>query len=178
MTAEEVARSPDAVNGQLLKLTVKPGLPLGAVRQRISITYNDEKSKPAELNVLGKAVGDISIVGKDFNTTSDYVDLGNIPRATGKKSNLSLLVKGPHRGEVKFKIKELDPPGLLKVTLGDPTPQGKSVSWPLIVEVPPGTEPINRLGSELGRLGRIELETGTAEVPNCVVKLRFSVTAD
>jgi hypothetical protein len=177
MTADEIARSPGAANGQILLLTVKPGLPFGAIRQRLSITYNDEQSKPAELTIMGKAVGDISIVGKDFNTNNEYVDLGNVRRATGKKSNLSLLVKGPHRGQVKFKIKEIEPDSL-QVTLGEPMPQGKSVAWPLVVEVPPGTEPVNRLGSELGRLGRIELETGTPEVPNSVVKLRFSVTAD
>jgi hypothetical protein len=178
MTAEEIARSAGAVNGQVLTLTVKAGLPLGSVRQRVSITSHDEQSKPAELSITGKAVGDISVVGKEFNGDGDYVDLGNIPASAGKKSRLSLLVKGAHRSQVKFTIKGVDPQSSLRVTLGEPLPQGKSVSWPLVLEIPPDTEPVNRLGSELGRLGRIELETGTSEVPPCVVRVRFAVTAE
>jgi hypothetical protein len=178
MTSEEIAGAPGAVNGQVLTLTIKPGLPLGNVRQRLTIAYNDGQGKPAELAIEGKAVGDITVVGKDFNSTGDYLDLGNIPKSAGKKSHVSLLVKGPYRDRVKFTIKEVDPQNSLQVKLGEPMEQGKSVSWPLFVEVLSGTEPINRLGSELGRLGRIELEAGTPDVAPFVLKVRFSVTGE
>lgn len=178
MTSEEIAGAPGAVNGQVLTLTIKAGLPLGNVRQRLTIAYNDGQGKPAELAIEGKAVGDITVVGKDFNPTGDYLDLGNIPKSAGDKSHVSLLVKGPYRDRVKFTIKEVDPQNSLQVTLGEPMEQGKSASWPLFVEVRSGTEPINRLGSELGRLGRIELDTGTPDVTPFVLKVRFSVTAE
>jgi hypothetical protein len=176
MTAEELASAPGSLNGQVLTITVKSGLPLGQVRQRLSISFNEDAGKPAEIPVTGKAVGDVTIVGKDVNTNGDYVDLGNIPSDIGRKSLLSLLVKGPHRDQVKFKIKEIDPANALAVTVGEPKTTGKSVNWPLTIEVPPGSESVNRLGSELSRLGRIELETGIPEVPNCVVKVRLAIT--
>lgn len=175
MTAEEVSREAGAVSGQILTLTVKAGLPLGQVRQRLSIQYNNDDSKPAELAVTGKAVGDVTIVGKDYVSDGDYVNLGNIPKGTGKKSTISLLVKGVHRKDVAFTVKNVDPAEALRVSLGEPTPQGKSISWPLTIEVPPGTEPLNRLGSDLGALARIELDTGTPAVPPCVIKLRLVV---
>jgi hypothetical protein len=175
MTAEEVAREPGAVNGQVLTLTIKAGLPLGQVRQRLSINADD--SKPAELAVTGKAVGDVTIIGKDYNSNGDYVDFGSVPKGSGKKSAISLLVKGVHRKDVVFTIKRVEPASL-RVKLGEPMPQGKSVAWPLSVEVRPGADPINRLGSDLGPLARIELDTGTPDVPPCVVKVRLAITAE
>lgn len=178
MTPAEVAEKPGAVNGQVLTLTVKAGLPLGQVSQRINIMHNDE-TQPVELAVTGKAVGDITVVGRDFNAGGNFVDLGNIPRSTGKKSTLSVLVKGPQRNRIKLKIRGTDPQDSLKATLGEPTAAGgKSVSWPLTVEIPPGSEPVNRLGSELGAMGRIELETDVPELPTVVIKLRYSVAAE
>jgi hypothetical protein len=120
----------------------------------------------------------VTLVGKEYNSDGDYVDLGSVPGGAGKKSTLPLLVKGAHRKDVAFTVKKIDPPEALRVSLGEPTPQGKSIAWPLIVEVPPGTQPVNRLGSELGALARIELDTGTPDVPPCVVKLRLVVTSE
>jgi hypothetical protein len=148
------------------------------VRQRLAITYNDEP-KPIEVTISGRAVGDITVVGKDYNTTGDYIDLGNLPRGTGKKAKLSLLVKGAHRDQVKLKIVSIDPATSLKAQLGEPVSVGgKSISWPLLVEIPADAATANRIGSEVAPLGRVVFETGTPDVPDFNVRVRFSVTED
>jgi len=178
MTPKQIAGSPGAVNGQMLTLTVKPGISLGHVRQRLAITYNDEP-KPIEVTISGRAVGDITVVGKDYSTAGDYIDLGNVPKGTGKKSKVSLLVKGAHRDQVKLKIVSVDPASSLKAQLGEPVSVGgKSISWPLLVEIPSDAATANRIGSEVAPMGRIVFQTGTPDVPDFNVRVRFSVTED
>lgn len=176
MPADVLEQLPGALNGQLLKLVVKPGLSLGNVQQKLQIHYRDTEPGTVDLPVTGKAVGDITVIGRDYNSSGEYVDLGNISVGSGKKSSLSLLVKGAHRDQVKLRIKEVDPAAALKAELGEPIKLGNSLRWPLTVEIPSDAQPINRLGSELGRMARIEFETDTPEVPDFAVKLRFSVT--
>jgi hypothetical protein len=179
MTKEELEESPGSFHGQVLTLTIKQGIPLGNVQDRITLAHNFEDREPIELRVTGKAVGDITVLGKDYDSERDYVALGNVPSSQGKKVSLSLVIKGPHRDKVNFKIKNVDPPEILRAELGEATPLGaKSVVWPLTVEIPPGAEPVNRLGSSLGRLARIELDSGTPDVPNYVLQVRMAVAGD
>lgn len=178
MTAEEVADLPDAENGQVLSLTIQPGIPLGIVRQTIRVLHNFDERGPFDIYATGKAVGDITVLGRDYSSEQELVQLGNIGSDQGKKSELSLLVKGAHRENVKIKIKSIDPESSLRATLGEPTPLGNSVRWPLTVEIPPGAEPVNRLGSERGRLARIELETTHPDLPSYTLKLRFAVSPE
>jgi hypothetical protein len=179
MTQAELENSPGSHFGQVLTLSIKKGIPLGNVQQRLTLAHNYEDRDPIELRVIGKAVGDVTVLGKDYDGERDYVALGNVPSSQGKKTSLTLMVKGPHREQVKFKIKSIDPASSLRAELGEPTALGgKSVSWPLTIEIPPGAAPVNRVGSALGRLARIELDSGTPEVPSYSLQVRMAVTTD
>jgi hypothetical protein len=174
MTAEEIARQPGALNGQVLKISIQPGISLGHVQQKLLMHHNDEP-RTIELPLTGKAVGDITVFGPSYSTEREQIDLNDVGRQQGKKSSVTLVVKGPQRENVKLKIKSVDPATSLKASLGEPVVGTKSISWPLSIEVPVGAEPVNRTGSERGH---IEFETGTPDVPGFGLKVRFSVTGD
>jgi len=179
MTPDELEQSAGSYYGQVLTLTIKQGIPLGNVQQRLTLAHDFADRDPIELRVNGKAVGAVTVLGRDFDVQREDVEMGNVPSKQGKKTSLSLVVKGPQRDQVKFKLKSVDPAGSLQAELGEPTTlSSKSISWPLTIEIPQGAEPVNRLGSTLGRLARIELDSGTTEVPNFVLQVRMAVTGD
>jgi hypothetical protein len=178
MTQEEVAELAGARDGQVLKLTVLPGLSLGNIGQRLKIAFNAAQAGEVDLQITGKAVGDITVLGTELDDDRGTVELGNLRVGQGRKAKLSLIVKGKHRDDVQLKIKSIDPETSLRATLGEPKPLGKTVKWPIEIEIPADAEPVNRLGSEIGRLARVELETGTPDVPDFTLKVRFAITPD
>jgi hypothetical protein len=178
LTSEERSRRPEATHGQALRLTVKPGLPLGNVEQTLTLEHNFDPPTPVSLHIHGKAVGDFTVLGPDYDNTHEYVALGNIRAIDGRKSKVTILVKGPHREATKLRLKSVDPDGPLNVTLGEPTTIGKAVSWPVQLEIPPNSEPISRLGTQASPLARVEFETDHPDTPLYTLKLRFAVTPD
>jgi len=179
MTPQELGEGEGAAGGQVLRLVVKAGLPLGNVQQTLRIEHNYEERGAIDLDVVGKVVGDITTLGRDYDFEHDFVELGNVPAQHGKKSSLFLVVKGAHRDDVKITLKSVDPASSLKVEVGKPTGQGgRAVLWPINLEIPAGAEPVNRLGSELGRLARVEVETTHPDIPLFTLKIRFAVTND
>jgi hypothetical protein len=179
LTDKELAKVEGPRNGQVLRIIVKPGMPMGNMHQTFRIKHNYEERGPVELHVMGKAVGDITIIGADWDNDREHIALDNVPSSEGKKTKLFLVVKGAHREETTFKVKSIEPESVLKVELGEPTGQGgKTMLWPLTIEIPKGAEPINRLGNELGRMARIEFETTHPDTPSFTLKLRFAITAE
>lgn len=177
MTPQELKGLEDAENGQVLRIQVKPGLKLGSIHQTFHIHHNYEERGPLEISVFGKVVGDITVFGAEYKDDLEYVDLGNVPSSQGRKTRLFLVVKGQYRDDVEISLKDVDPAAALKVEVGKPTTSGgKSLLWPVTIEIPPGTDPVSRLGSELGRLARIEFKTTHPDIPSFFVKLRFAVT--
>jgi hypothetical protein len=179
MTPRELSSQADAKNGQVLRIIVKPGIPVGRLSQTLRISHNQEGRDPIDITLSGNAVGDITLSGPAYNSERDMVDIGNVRSRQAFTARLFVVVKGPHRSDTQLKIKSIDPESSLRVTLGEPkNRQAKSVLWPLTVEIPADAQPTNRLGSELGRLARIELETTHPEIPQYTVRLRFAVTGD
>jgi hypothetical protein len=179
MTAEELASQEDAKNGQVLRVVVEPGLPLGNINQTLRIKQEKEGRSPLDIHITGKAVGDITAFGAAYNSDREYLDLGNVRSGQGAKAKIFIAVKGTHRGDTKLSIQEVDPAATLKVTLGEPTSfSGKTVLWPLTVEIPPGAEPVNRLGSETDKVAHVNIATTHPDIPVFTVRLRFAVTRE
>jgi hypothetical protein len=179
VTAEVLQQQPDAKSGVMIKIELKQGIPLGAFSQKILLQHNQTDLPPVELVLSGKAVGDITVMGANYNKEHDYIELGSVERSQGAKAKVFLVVKGPQRDEIKIQVESVDPAKSLRAELGTPTnPGGKSILWPLTIEVPPGAEPTSRLGSDLGKLAKIMLSTNEPSNPNIVVKVRVSVVAE
>jgi len=89
---------------------------------------------------------------------------------------LILVVKGPHRKEVKFKPIEIFPK-FLEVEFGKTTQINKGIvlQTPLTVRIPAGCRPANHLGSKQGELGRITIETKHPKAPQLRILVKFAV---
>ena len=176
LLAGDFKDDPLAKSGVLARITVKPGLPQGPFLQRIVLQTN--LGSPAELTlpVQGTVGSDIAIVGHGWDTESGTLNLGAIRGSVGRQARLILVVRGPHRNEVKFKpITAV--PGLLKVQMGATSEinNGAVVQTPLIIDIPPGSPPANHLGSEQGQLGEIVIETTHPQVHKLRILVRFAI---
>ena len=166
LPAEELQKR-GALGGYLVHLKVKPGLPLGPFEQRILLNTNLPDGAQMSIPVGGRVVSDISVMGR--NWLDDYARLviGEVESAKGAEDHVSLVVRGPHRGEMEFSVAEIDPE-LLEVELGDPVERGNSIQVPVTVRIPAGHSPIARSGGTVSPYGKILIK---ATHPNPELKL-------
>lgn len=179
LTPEELARDKDALGGAMLAVTAKPGLPLGAISRTIRLTTNQAGMAPLELPVRGAVVSDIDFVagGDDFAREHNMLRLGLVPSGEGKKMTIHIVVKGKHRDSTELTVGETDPNDALRATLGERRSinEGKTYMYPLTIEVPAGTRPMARLGSQQGKLGSITIASTHPDVKEIVLYVQFVV---
>ena len=62
------------------------------------------------------------------------LDLGTVKSSRGLKRRLQLIVRGPHRQNIKFTLGEVTPDDL-KISFGDTKPIGEGAAWqtPLLI---------------------------------------------
>jgi hypothetical protein len=175
LTADEVAAEPDATGGFRIDVTVRPGLPLGPLKQTLNARFRMPQPVSAELLFEGSVGGDLVLAGQGWDSSRQALRLGTVSARTGLKTTLFLTAKGPHRGAVRPKVVETVP-DVLEVTVGEAKPIGSGavVRIPLEIVIPAGSRPVNHICSEQAPAGRIVLETGhpdspTLSIPVCVV---------
>ena len=163
---------------------IKPGLPLGIVRQIIKLTTNKRDISPIDVTVDISVVSDISVIGsRDFDDEKNTLSIGPVSRASGHESRLFLMVKGIHKDEVDFTVNSIDPASALEATIGEPAsisdtdedgnPFVVARRFPLTISVKKDSPVMQRLGSKLGPVGRVVLNTKHPEVEQFDIKVRF-----
>ena len=128
--------------------------------------------------ISGSVVSDISIVGpSQFVEKYSVLMFGTVERARGAKATLRILVKGPHRQDVKLTVQEVDPADVLNASLGEwqEINAGAVRMVPLEIEVRPGSRLINRMGSEQAKYGTIVMESTHPSVKSIPIKVKFAV---
>jgi hypothetical protein len=181
LSADELKHEEGANSGLLLTIEIKPGLPVGAIRQRIRLVTSLDDVEPLELSLAGKVVGDITLL-PTANVVGDgtIVALGAVPQSTGTKAEVYLLLKGPLSRDVELSIGETFPAGVLRASLGERTEVKLDAVYKqkLTLEIPAGSPTVDHLGTtsgEAGRLGRVVIETTHPVTTRVVVHVQFAV---
>ena len=163
-------------SGYLLNVTVKPGLPLGVFRQTILVRTNLQSIPTVEIPVTGTVVGDISIVGRDWDEEHGVLTLDTVNSRDGAQRQLLLVARGPLSREVRFDLERVDP-DLLRVdqqklketsVIGS----GTVTQTPLIIRIPKGSRRANYLGA---KFGEILIKTNHPDIPLLRIRVRFAV---
>jgi hypothetical protein len=177
LPAEELREELDATAGYIAHIRLKPGLPLGAFRQKILIQTNLEDTPTVEIPIRGLVGSDISLVGQGWDESLGVLTLGSINSQEGIERSLLLVVRGNHNDNVTFKLAEVYPDDLLDVEIGQTTTSGggSSSRTPLKIKVPPGSHPANHLGPQTRKMGRILLDTNHPKAPQVKILVRFAV---
>lgn len=177
---------PQAKSAIRVRVDIKPGLPMGVVRQIIALQTNKPDIAPMDVAVDMTVVSDISVLGdRRFNDELNLLSLGPVPKATGITANMHLMVKGKYKEQVEFSVAELDPEEALEVTIGDPVDitttnaDGEEVlitrRFPLRISVKPGSPNVQRMGSKQGELGRIVFRTNHPDIEQFDIRVQFAV---
>jgi hypothetical protein len=176
LTPGQLKEEEDAQSGYQMRISVKSGLPLGAFRQTITVKTNIEKRPTVEVPLQGLVVGDISIVGPRWHADKGVLALNSVSGQEGGRWRLTILTRGPHRKEVKFKPVRVEP-DLLKVELGETIPinDGVVMQTSLVIEIPKGSRPANYLGTVQSPAGRITIETNHPKAPRLEIRVAFAV---
>lgn len=176
LSADQIADEEDATSGQLMRVTVKPGLPQGAFQQRILLTTNCEEAPTVKVPVRGMIGSEISIVGKGWSAKQGRLRWGTFRGHEGAQRTLYIRVSGPHRKEVSFKPIKIFP-DLLEVKLGETTlaENGKFALTALTIEAPKGSPPANYLGTDEEKTGEIILETTHPKARELRILVGFAI---
>ena len=172
-----------AKSGCLLRVALKPGLPLGPFLQTIRLELKTPGSSSAtvvDLPVDGTIDSDMSIVGRGWNNDVHRLAIGSVKSSTGATRKLFIVLRGPDRHNVKITPGAITPTWL-KVTVGEPSELksgsgGGVTQIPLSIEIPPGQSPVNHLGTDQGKYAEVILETTLPDVKQFRMYVQFVVT--
>ena len=178
--ADELRKHVGAVSGVLVRVTAKPGLPLGRFQQRITLNTNVPSVPEIDLPLFG-TVGEVSLVGPGWNSETGVLDIGAVDGRSVTQRRLIVLGRGPDAKAMKFKVVSVEP-DFLNVKLGKTTGSETATlsQTELLIEIPESEAlgkkvPVNYLGTEKGKLGEILLETHNPELHSVRIRVRFAV---
>ncbi len=164
--------------GKLLRLTVKPGLPIGSFEQALEVTTNVAGADAYVISIRGQIMGELSIVGSGWNRDRGILSLGAVDAEQGKRAQLAVYVRGEHAHGIEITTGKIWP-AALQVTLGEhkEIKGGRVIRVPLTIELPRGTPPMIHMGSQQGGLGEIILKTNHPRAHELRIRVRFAVGA-
>lgn len=178
LSPDEIANEEAAKCGYLVTTSIKDGLPIGPLRQNVTLTTTPETTPPVVLAITGDVRPDVSVVGfgPNWNSTSLTLSLGEVKQAEGDTVDLMVQINGKHQFSTELKIAEVEPP-LLNVKLGERTTLSNKVtdSIPLKIEIPPAAAICNHLGGDGQAAGRVVIETTHPLYPKVVIHVKFAV---
>jgi hypothetical protein len=163
-------------SGLELKVTIKPGLPLGSFKQRIRLKTNLPEDAEHEIGISGTVVGPVSVTGTGWNSEFGVLAIGHVNRDEGAKRKLNLWIRGKQFRGLKLQPPQVKPEAL-QVTyekiseLND----GAVTMIQLTIEIPKGTPSMNHMGSGQGKWAEITIPTDNAELPPVKIMVQFAV---
>ena len=177
LTQEELANQPLAKAGQVVTVTLKPGMPTGEIQQSLKVKLNVHDMPEQIIPIRGNVQSDVSVVGRlaKFDPSSNLLVLGGVDQSKGTRAEMSILLKGDHRHQIQISLAEVYPKECLTVTLGEPRVGERLTTIPLTIEVKPGAPRVTRLGSDQGPLGLIVLKAENAVTKEVRINVQFSV---
>ena len=116
---DDLRRKEGATSGVLVRVTVKPGLPLGRFQERILLSTNLEKYSQVELPVFG-SVGEITLVGAGWSSETGILGprLGRSPK--GNRTGTHRPARGKDAKDMTLKVAGVEP-NFSKAKLGKTT---------------------------------------------------------
>ena len=151
-------------------------MPSGTFKQKIRLQTNFENRPEIDVPIQGTVAGDIRIAGPGWNDEEGVLYLGIVNSRQGRRQRMLLIVRGPYRKEVKFKIVE-NPALPIQLSLGETNEinNGLVTQTPLILEIPKGSRSVNFLGNNRSDWGEITIETTHPEIPKIRLLVQFAV---
>jgi len=172
----EFAAETGATGGFEISVDIRPGLPIGPIRQTIKAVFRLPEEVTLEIPVEGSVSGDLALAGQAWDSSREALMLGTVSSRTGSQTSLFLTAKGPHRADVKPFVQEVVPDSL-QVVIGEgrAVGSGNLIRIPLSITIAPGSTPANHLCTPQAPAGRIVLDTGHPESPTLTIPVCITI---
>lgn len=166
---------PDAVGAVKVKATLQADRTIGRFMGWIGIETNLEKAARLSIFTAGNTVGDISIFGRGWLPEKGLLRMGSVSSSKGKQARLIVSTRGEHAQATEIEVIKTIP-HQLKATLGQREEIGDElVHVPLILEIPPGTPPMVRLGEPASSDALVVLRTTHPKAKEVQLRVHFTV---
>ncbi|MGO8751891.1 MAG: DUF1573 domain-containing protein [Thermoguttaceae bacterium] len=161
--------------GHLLHIDVKPGLPLGAFQQTITVKTGGTNSPELPFIVRGTIVGDIGLAGRGWHEETSTLTLGAIRSNEQFDRTFLLIARGMNSKAIQFEKLDVHP-DLLQVELGPTVAgEGRVAHTRLRIRIPQGTPPADYMSVDTAQSGQITLATHHSKTPVFKIHVRFAV---
>jgi hypothetical protein len=176
LEAAELAAETGATGGFRITANIRPGLPIGPLRQTIKVVFRMPEEVTAEIPVDGSVSGDLALAGTAWDSSREALLLGTVSSRSGAETKLFLTAKGPHRAEIRPVVREVVPEALqIVIGEGKPVGSGNVIRIPISITIPPGSTPANHICSEQAPSGKIVLDTGHPDSPTLTIPICIAI---
>ncbi|MFV0444952.1 MAG: DUF1573 domain-containing protein [Planctomycetaceae bacterium] len=159
----EQLKERSALSGAVIRGEIAPKLPVGAVREQVTLSTNDPNRPELAISIEAQRQGPVSIAGRYWNNAYTMVDFDKFEAAKGIETSLYLYTAKLEQ-PIELKIVEVRPEGLEVTAEQDSAYADENRDrFKITVKVPPGRPPERLLGKEAG-LARFE--TNIPDVPS------------
>jgi hypothetical protein len=165
------------------KVSLLPGLPAGPVNLELQIARRNESEGEQEeflfYNIRARIVTPVRVIaGDDYNEARNILTVGTAKSSQGLKKSFMLAIRTEDfQGDPNVRIGKVVP-GQLKATIGTPKISAAQRIYPILLEVPAGTDPVEFDGTFSKDFGKIIIETDMESSPTIPMYLKFRVTED
>lgn len=176
LTPADMAAEKGATGGVLITAEIRPGMPIGPLRQTIKVALAMPDEAIVEIPVEGSVTGDLALAGQAWDSSQDVLKLGTVSSREGHRASVFLTAKGPHRSSVRPTVREVVPESLqVVVDEGKPVGSGNVIRFQISITIPPGSAPCNHIGTSQAPAGKIVLDTGHPESPTLTVPVCIAI---
>jgi hypothetical protein len=182
--AREVSEEKDGTFSeakQVYDVTVEllEGFPQGKLNGVIRFETDIEKEALLECNVRGNGVGDVTLLGgKNFDLENNILELGTVKKSEGKETKIFVSVKGPNREKIELSVATEIPEEAVQVKIGEGTPRGESILYPLMITIPKDGPLSNYPGTAVENFGKIVLKYKSESEYELPIYLRLVVSEE
>lgn len=162
------------------KIRVLPGVAAGPLNIDIHIVRKQKDGPDDEFltyNVRGRVVTPVRIIaGDDYNETRNILSMGSAKSSNGLKKSFMIAIRNEDsKKDPNVRIGKVVP-NQVKATLGEPKVSPNQRIYPITLEIPPGTDPVELDGTFSKDFGKIVIETDVESSPEIPIFLKFRIT--
>ena len=165
------------------KVKLLKGLPAGPLNLDLNIARRipGERDDAEFLyyNIRGRVVTPVRVIaGDDYNEGRNVLTMGSAKSSQGLKKSIMLAIRTEDsQSDPNLRVTKTIPQQL-KTTIGTPKVTSTQRIYPLTIEIPAGTEPIEFDGTFTKDFGKIVVETDMETSPTIPIYLKFRLTED
>ena len=131
----------------------------------------------------GKIVGTLGMINSSklsgVSGGGYLYKFGRLGKDDNLKGKVMVTLRGEDRDTTKLKISDkILPQGVLKATLGEPNNRKTMTLYPLEIEVVPGKEPVERMGTTKDDYGSIWIESDNPKVTPMRIAIKFAIEGE